>query len=94
MANSALVPSLATFNTPGVLLALFGLFLMAVLVIRGTKGAIFISIVLTTLLSVVLALLGRDTNSAIQTALQSGSLELPRLSHIFAELKFTFGAAL
>ncbi len=92
-ATSAIVPSLATFNTPGVLLSVFGLLLMSILVIRETKGAIFISIMVTAFLSIILACFGLETNIAVQEAITHGSLDIPSLSSIFSELKITFWAA-
>lgn len=87
------VPSLVAFNTPLILLALFGLILMSILLIRNTKGAIFISIIITTFLSIILALFGLETNMAVQMAIQNGAVSLPNLGEIFAELKMTFWVA-
>ncbi|HHY83140.1 MAG TPA: NCS2 family permease [Clostridiales bacterium] len=49
IANSSAVPALAALNTPGVLLAIFGLILTVVLLILKVKGAILIGIIVTTL---------------------------------------------
>ncbi|GHU82729.1 permease [Clostridia bacterium] len=52
-AGSAAVPSLAKFDTAGVLLAVFGLVLIAVLLIKKVKGAMFIGIIATTIVGVI-----------------------------------------
>jgi len=52
VASSSAVPAIVALNTPAVLLAIFGLVLTVVLLIRQVKGAIFISIVATTLLGI------------------------------------------
>ncbi len=49
---SAGVPSLSVFNQPSMLLFLFGLFLVFILLILKVKGAIFISIIVTTLIGI------------------------------------------
>jgi xanthine/uracil/vitamin C permease (AzgA family) len=38
------VPELVALNTPSLLLAIFGIILMAVLVVRKVKGGIFLAI--------------------------------------------------
>ncbi|MDR3195945.1 MAG: NCS2 family permease [Endomicrobium sp.] len=52
IANSAIVPSLASFNNPHALLGLAGLIIMSLLVIKKVKGSIFIGIVATILIGV------------------------------------------
>lgn len=52
IANSSTVPALVDFNSPTVLLSLFGLILTIVLLIFNIKGAILIGIITTTLLSI------------------------------------------
>ncbi len=47
-----LVPSIATFNNPTVILTVVGLVLTVILLLLNVKGAIFISIVVTTLLGI------------------------------------------
>jgi AGZA family xanthine/uracil permease-like MFS transporter len=49
IASSSAVPALAALNTPTVLLALFGLILTVVLLVKKVKGAIFIGIIVTAL---------------------------------------------
>lgn len=56
IASSSAVPAIVTLNTPGVWLALFGLALTAVLLVCNVKGAILISIVVSTLLGIPLGL--------------------------------------
>ncbi|MCY1713357.1 NCS2 family permease [Caproiciproducens galactitolivorans] len=52
IASSAAVPSIVKLNSPVVLLALFGLALTIILLVRNVKGAIIISIAATTLLGI------------------------------------------
>lgn len=52
IADSSIVPALAEFNTPGVLLALIGLIIMVVLIVLKVKGSIFIGIILTTIIGI------------------------------------------
>jgi AGZA family xanthine/uracil permease-like MFS transporter len=52
IANSAVVPSLASFNNPHVLLGLIGLIIMSLLVIKKVRGSIFIGIVATILIGI------------------------------------------
>lgn len=51
-ANGGVVPAISTFTDPSVLLAIFGLLLTAILVIRNSRGAILIGIVVTTLVGI------------------------------------------
>lgn len=51
------MPAISTFTDPSVLLAVFGLLLTAVLVIRNVRGAILIGIVATTLAKILWELL-------------------------------------
>lgn len=48
-ANGGVVPAISTFTDPSVLLAVFGLLLTAVLVLKNVRGAILIGITVTTL---------------------------------------------
>lgn len=82
IANSGIVPELVKFNTPGVLLALFGIALTIVLLVRKQKAAILIGIVVTTLVGIPMGVvdvsnLGNSTS----------------LSESFAELGTVFGVA-
>lgn len=51
-AGGGVVPAISTFTDPSVLLAVFGLFLTAILVIKNVRGAILIGIVVTTLVGI------------------------------------------
>ena len=44
IANSSIVPAIVQFNSPAVLLALFGIILTVILIIRNVKGAILLGI--------------------------------------------------
>ncbi|NLU52145.1 MAG: NCS2 family permease [Clostridiaceae bacterium] len=52
VASSSAVPGLVALNTPGVLLALFGIVLTFILLVLNVRGAILIGIVATTLLGI------------------------------------------
>lgn len=52
VADSSIVPSIVTFNTPSTWLVLIGLVITVILVVLQIKGAVFIGIVLTTLLGI------------------------------------------
>ena len=82
IADSSIVPALAKFNNPGVILVLIGILLTFVLLVLKIKGAIFISIIVTTLIGIPM---GITELSAIGAT--SG------LSDSFTELGSTFGAA-
>ncbi len=52
VANSAIVPALVTLNTAGVLLALIGIVLTVIMLVKKMRGAIFVGIILTTLIGI------------------------------------------
>ncbi|MDR2351243.1 MAG: NCS2 family permease [Endomicrobium sp.] len=52
IANSAVVPSLVSFNNPHALLGLIGLIIMSLFVIKKVRGSIFIGIVATILIGI------------------------------------------
>ncbi|WP_101698036.1 NCS2 family permease [Clostridium minihomine] len=56
VANSSIVPAIVNFNTPGVLLALFGIILTVILVIKNVKGAILLGIAVTAIAGIPLGL--------------------------------------
>ncbi|SUN64816.1 NCS2 family permease [Streptococcus dysgalactiae subsp. equisimilis] len=60
-ANGGVVPAISTFTAPSVLLAVFGLLLTAVLVIRNVRGAILIGIVATTLAGIPMGVVDLST---------------------------------
>ncbi|MGT2687054.1 NCS2 family permease [Streptococcus porcinus] len=53
-ANGGVVPAISTFTEQSVLLAVFGLLLMTVLVIKNVRGAILLGIIATTLIGIPL----------------------------------------
>ena len=73
------IPELVALNNPSVLLTLLGLALTIILLVKGVRGAIFIGIVVTTLLGIPFGVT------------QLG--ETISLSQAFSELDTTFGAA-
>ncbi|MEA4921176.1 MAG: NCS2 family permease [Clostridiaceae bacterium] len=80
--GGAIVPSLSTFNTLPVLLSVITLVLMIVLLVKKVPGAIFISIIASTIIGI---LMGIVDVSQIGVASNVGKS--------FSELKTTFGAA-
>ena len=72
------IPQIATFNTPSVLLAIFGLLLAIILLVLKVKGAYLISIIVTTIVGLPLGVtdLPNFTNYTI----------LPSLSPTFMQL--------
>ena len=51
---SNVIPTIATFNTPTVLLSILGILLLIILVVLKVKGAYLISIILTTIMGIPL----------------------------------------
>ncbi|MGT2888170.1 NCS2 family permease [Streptococcus didelphis] len=51
-ANGGVIPAISNFTNPSVLLAIFGLLLTAILVIKNVRGAILLGIVATTLVGI------------------------------------------
>lgn len=82
--GGGIVPALINFNEPGPILALIGLIITVVLVIKNVRGAILIGIVATTLIGIPMGVV--DVSSA--------ELASHSLGNAFSELKITFGAAL
>ncbi|MFY9204068.1 MAG: NCS2 family permease [Limnochordia bacterium] len=76
--SSAAVPALVNFNTAPVLLAIFGLVLTIILLVRKVKGAILLGIIISTLVGIPLGI----TKFA----------ETISFSEAVAELPKTFGA--
>ena len=83
IANSAIVPQLVPMNNPAVLIALFGLILTAVLLVKKVKSALLLGIVITTLVGIPAGVVDL---SQISTGVSVGEA--------FSELGTTFGAAL
>lgn len=82
VANSGIVPALATFNNPGIIFALICIILMVILVVLDVKGAVFISIVAGTIIGIPFGIV-----DVSQIGLSTG------IAQSFAELGTTFGAA-
>ncbi len=82
VANSSIVPALATFNSLPIIFAVISLVIMVVLVIKKVPGAIFVSIIISTIIGILLKVV--DV-SQVGIASNVGSS--------FSELGTTFGAA-
>lgn len=83
VANSAIVPALVKFNNPSVILALIGIVVLLVLLVLKVKGAILISIALTTVIAIPMGVVDLSALSATTG-----------LGESFGQLGETFGAAL
>lgn len=82
IADSSIVPELVKFNSPALLLALIGIVITFVLLVKKVKGAIFISIIATTIIGIPMKIVDL---SNIGTTLN--------LSDSFTQLGTTIGAA-
>ena len=82
IANSSAVPAIVTFNNATVLLAVIGIVLTFVLLVLKVKGAILISIVVTTLIGIPMGVVDVSAIGATSGLQQS-----------FNELGQTFGVA-
>jgi AGZA family xanthine/uracil permease-like MFS transporter len=76
------VPALVDFNNAGVILALIGIALTIILLVLKVKGAIFISIIVTTLIGIPMKVVDLSSFGVASD-----------LSETFGELGTTFGAA-
>lgn len=83
VSNGGIVPALANFNNPAIILALLGLFITTILVIKNVKGAILIGIVITTIISIPMGVVD----------LSSIDFQQNSLGNSIKELGTTFGAA-
>lgn len=83
MTGGGIVPALVNFTQMPALLALIGLVLTAVLMVKNVRGAILIGIVATTLLGIPMGVVDIST----------ASLQANSLSTAVSELGITFGAA-
>lgn len=81
--SSAAVPALVTVSQPGVLLALIGLVLTIILVVKNVKGAILIGIVATTIIGIPMGIVNLS-------ALGESAVSI---NEAFGELGTTFMAA-
>jgi AGZA family xanthine/uracil permease-like MFS transporter len=82
IANSSIVPELVKLNNSGVLLALIGILITFVLLVTKVKGAIFISIVATTIIGIPMGVVDLSAVGATTG-----------LGDSFTQLGQTFGAA-
>lgn len=71
VANSGALPALVNFTDPGVILALIGLVITIVLMLRNVQGAILIGIVATTLLAIPMGLVDLSTINLVDNSLAS-----------------------
>ncbi|EHI74761.1 xanthine/uracil permease family protein [Streptococcus criceti] len=83
-ANSAATPSLVHFDNPAVILALIGLAITIVFIVKGMKGGVIISIALTTIVGIFMGVVDLDAISWKTTNLGAS----------FHDFKTLFGAAL
>lgn len=79
VANSSIVPAIVQFNSPAVLLALFGIILTVILIIRNVKGAILLGILITAVIGIPLGLTSMNNSISFSDAV--------------SQLPETFGAA-
>ena len=80
--GSGIVPALATFNTPVLLFSVISLVLMIVLVVKKVPGAIFVSIIISTIIGIFMKVV-----DVSQIGIESN------IGKSFSELGTTFGAA-
>lgn len=80
--GGSIVPALATFNTLPILLSVISLILMIVLVVKKVPGAIFISIIASTVIGILMKVVDIS-----QIGIESN------IGKSFSELGTTFGAA-
>jgi AGZA family xanthine/uracil permease-like MFS transporter len=83
-ADSSIIPSLAPFNNPTILVALFGIVLTAILVLKNVKGSFLIGIIVTTIVAIPAGVIDLSSIDWRSNSLISS----------FGQLKTTFGAAL
>lgn len=81
--NGGIVPALANFNNAPILLAVIGLVITAILVVKNVRGAMLIGIVVTTILGVLMGVVD----------LQAIDWQANSLGNSVKELGTTFGAA-
>lgn len=71
VANSGTLPALVNFTEPGVLLAIIGLVMTIVLLLKNVQGAILIGIVATTLLAIPMGLVDLSSINLAENSLAS-----------------------
>lgn len=79
--GSSVTPALTTFTSPGALVALLGLILMVILIVKKVPGAVLIGIVATTLIGIPFGVTSLHVSSANS------------LGNAISQLGTTFGAA-
>ncbi|HBR30491.1 MAG TPA: guanine permease, partial [Clostridiales bacterium] len=89
ISDSSAVPALVSLDSPVIWLALFGLFLTIVLVVKKVRGAIFIGIIGTTVVGVIMTLFGLEVGVNIKDF----DFSKEAIAAPFKELGTTFGAA-
>ncbi|MGT2930245.1 NCS2 family permease [Streptococcus dentasini] len=83
-ADASATPGLVPFNNPAVLLALIGLAITIILIVKGIRGGVIISIALTTLVGILLGVVKLGAIDWQATSLTAS----------FHDLKSIFGVAL
>lgn len=86
-ANSAIVPELVQFNSPGVLVALVGIVITLFFVIRKWKAGIILSILVTTILAIIVGVVPHSSLNLNTLFAQNN------LGTAFDQMGQTFGAA-
>jgi len=81
VANSGIIPALVNFNSAPVIFAVICLVIMVVLVVLKVPGAIFISIIVSTIIGIPFGVV------------DIGGIKLEGIGSAFTELGTTFGAA-
>lgn len=81
--NGGIVPGLANFNNPGIILSVIGLAIMAILVVLNVRGGILIGIVGITLIGILMGVVDLTAINWTENSLGSS----------IGELGTTFGAA-
>jgi len=83
-ANSSATPGLVAFNNPGVILALIGLLITIVFIIKGIRGGVILSIAATTVIGIFMGVVDLGSVNWAATNLFAS----------FGDLKSIFGVAL
>lgn len=81
--NGGIIPALVDFTNPSTQLALIGLVILIILIVLKVKGAILISIILTTIIGIPFNVVD----------LSNLSISSSGISNAFGDLGITFGAA-
>ena len=83
-ANASATPGLVAFDNPGVILALIGLAISILLIVKGVRGGVILSIATTTIIGILIGVVD----------LGSVDFEATNLSASINDLKKIFGVAL